>query len=60
MRIFRMHSTGLLKLLDTPEHIPVFAPILSRKIHYRLLIGSYFRVLATVDKRIHRVRDGIE
>ena len=53
----------LLSLIDTPQHIPVLAPTISREIHYRLLMGqhgTYLRVLANVNKRIQRVRDGME
>jgi AraC-like DNA-binding protein len=53
----------LVSLIETPEHIPVLASTISREIHYRLLIGEhgiYLRVLAAVNKRIQRVRDGME
>jgi AraC-like DNA-binding protein len=42
----------LLNLLDTPERIPVLAPIIIREIHYFLLIGPEgedFRLLGTAE-----------
>ena len=53
----------LVGLIEAPEHIPVLASTISREIHYRLLVGehgTYLRVLAAVNKRIQRVRDGME
>jgi AraC-like DNA-binding protein len=42
----------LLNLLDTPERIPVFAPMIMREIHYYLLTGPQgenFRLLGTTE-----------
>ncbi|MDR1221058.1 MAG: AraC family transcriptional regulator [Treponema sp.] len=42
----------LLNLLDTPERIPVFAPMIIREIHYYLLTGPHgedFRLLGTAE-----------
>jgi AraC-like DNA-binding protein len=42
----------LLNLLDTPERIPVFAPMIIREIHYYLLTGPKgedFRLLGTAE-----------
>ena len=42
----------LVNLLDTPERIPVFAPMIIREIHYYLLIGPRgedFRLLGTAE-----------
>jgi AraC-like DNA-binding protein len=42
----------LLHLLDTPERIPVFAPMIMREIHYYLLTGpggEDFRLLGTAE-----------
>lgn len=53
----------LVSLVDAPADIPVLAPNISREIHYRLLTsehGSFLRGLATANKRIKRVRSGME
>jgi AraC-like DNA-binding protein len=45
-------SLRLLNLLDTPERIPVIAPMIIREIHYYLLIGPQgedFRLLGTLE-----------
>jgi AraC-like DNA-binding protein len=42
----------LLSLLDTPERIPIFAPMIMREIHYYLLTGpggGDFRLLGTAE-----------
>jgi AraC-like DNA-binding protein len=42
----------LVNLIDTPERIPVFAPMIMREIHYYLLTGQGgedFRLLGTVE-----------
>jgi AraC-like DNA-binding protein len=52
----------LLKLLDTPEDIPVLAPMLEREIHYRLLQGpqgGLLRQAARADSRLSQVRQAI-
>ncbi len=53
----------LIELIDRPADIPILAPNISREIHYRLLVGehgSFVRSLATANKRIQRVRSGME
>jgi AraC-like DNA-binding protein len=53
----------LVGLIETPADIPILAPNISREIHYRLLTGeqgSYLRGLAIANKRIQRVRSGME
>jgi AraC-like DNA-binding protein len=52
----------LLRLLDTPQDIPVLAPLLEREILYRLLqgpLGSALRQVALADSRLSRVRQAI-
>lgn len=36
----------LARLLDTPDDIPVLAPLIIREIHYRLLRSDYSRIIA--------------
>ncbi len=53
----------LVELLDTPADIQILAPNTIREIHYRLLVGehgSFLRGLAVTNKRIRRVRNGME
>ena len=53
----------LVGLLESPAYIEILAPNISREIHYRLLMGeqgTYLRGLAKVNKRIQRVRSGME
>jgi AraC-like DNA-binding protein len=52
----------LLRLLDTPQDIPVLAPMLEREILYRLLQGPQAEVLRQIvraDSRLSRVRRAI-
>ena len=52
----------LLALLDTPEDIPVLAPLREREILYRLLQGpqgGLLRQIARADSRLSRVRRAI-
>jgi AraC-like DNA-binding protein len=52
----------LLMLLDTPEDIPVLAPLREREILYRLLQGpqgGLLRQIARADSRLSRVRRAI-
>ncbi|MDR2522715.1 MAG: AraC family transcriptional regulator [Synergistaceae bacterium] len=51
-------SLRLLNLLDTPERIPVLAPMIIREIHYYLLIGPQgedFRLLGTLETSSNRI-----
>jgi AraC-like DNA-binding protein len=55
-------SLRLLNLLDTPERIPVLAPMIIREIHYYLLIGSQgedFRLLGTIETFNNRIARAI-
>jgi AraC-like DNA-binding protein len=52
----------LLRLLDTPQDIPVLAPLLEREILYRLLQGpqgGVLRQVALADSRLSQVRRAI-
>jgi AraC-like DNA-binding protein len=52
----------LLNLLDTPERIPVFAPMIIREIHYYLLTspeGDDFRLLGTVENPNNQIAQAI-
>jgi AraC-like DNA-binding protein len=52
----------LLKLLDTPERIPVLAPMIIREIHYYLLTGPQgedFRLLGTHENPSNRIARAI-
>jgi AraC-like DNA-binding protein len=52
----------LLALLDTPEDVPVLAPMLEREILYRLLRGpqgGVLRQIAREDSRLSQVRQAI-
>ncbi len=53
----------LLALLDTPEDIPVLAPMLQREILYRLLQGPQggaLRQIARADSRLSQVRQALQ
>src|SRR5256885_17132067 len=53
----------MIRLLDTPEDLPVIAPLIKREIIYRLLLGEQggrLRHLAAVDGRTHRIARAIE
>jgi transcriptional regulator GlxA family with amidase domain len=52
----------LMRLLDTPEDMPVLGPMLEREILYRLLQGpqgGVLRQIALADSRLARVRRAI-
>jgi len=52
----------LIRLLNTPQHIEVLAPLLIREIHYYLLIGEmgeYLRALATEGSHNQRVAKSV-
>lgn len=52
----------LTELLDSPEQIPVLAPMIVREIHFRLLIGSrgkYLRATNTAGTRGNRIVQAI-
>ncbi|MCP8970124.1 AraC family transcriptional regulator [Ectobacillus ponti] len=53
----------LARLLDTPEDIPVFAPLFTKEILYRLLQGPHgntLKQIATEGSSIYRIREVIE
>lgn len=60
-------AVRLLRLLDTPQHIPALAPLLQREILYRLLVseqGAALRRMALtggeaggIAKALHRLKD---
>lgn len=53
----------LIKLLDTPQDIPMLAPMVIREIHYRLLTGEQcdaVRQIATSGGAMQRVAEAIE
>lgn len=55
-------AARLLALLDTPEEVPVLAPLIERELLYRLLRGpqaATLRQIATADSRLARVRRAI-
>jgi AraC-like DNA-binding protein len=48
----------LTRLLDTPQDIPMLAPMIVREIHYRLLMGEQseaVRQIATLGSNMHRI-----
>ena len=52
----------LLRLLETPQDIPILAPLLEREILYRLLVGAYsnrVRQIALTDNRVVSVNRAI-
>jgi AraC-like DNA-binding protein len=53
----------LTKLLDTPQHIPMLAPMMIREIYYRLLIGEQSEVvrqIATSGSNMQRIASAIK
>lgn len=53
----------LTKLLDTPQHIPMLAPMMIREIYYRLLIGEQseaVRQIATSGSNMQRIAEAIK
>jgi AraC-like DNA-binding protein len=52
----------LVELLDTPERIPVFAPMIIREIHYYLLTGpqgDVMRLFSTLGTRSNRIAQAV-
>lgn len=55
-------ATRLLRLLETPEHAPVLAPLIEREIYYRLLTGPHggrLRQIAMAESRLQSVNRAI-
>ena len=55
--------TRLLRLLDSPQDIPVLAPMIEREILYRILQGPQghlLRQIASADSRLAQVRNSID
>ncbi len=53
----------LIRLLDTPEEVPVLAPLALREIHYRVLtgeLGHRLRELCVIDSQSQRIARAIE
>ncbi|MGF2037148.1 MAG: AraC family transcriptional regulator [Nostoc sp. CmiVER01] len=53
----------LTQLLDTPQHIPILAPLIIREIYYRLLIGEQgeaVRQIATSGSNMQRIAEVIK
>ncbi len=53
----------LTKLLDTPQHIPMLAPLMIRELYYRLLIGEQgeaVRQIATSGSNMQRIASAIK
>ncbi|MDT7837892.1 AraC family transcriptional regulator [Aquabacterium sp. OR-4] len=53
----------LLRLLDTPQHLPVLAPLAMREILYRVLVGELgapLRALAMADGQTQRIARAID
>jgi AraC-like DNA-binding protein len=53
----------LVKLLDTPQHIPMLAPLIIRELYYRLLIGEQgeaVRQIATSGSNMQRIARAIK
>ncbi|MBD2309325.1 AraC family transcriptional regulator [Chroococcidiopsis sp. FACHB-1243] len=53
----------LVKLLDTPQHIPMLAPLMIRELYYRLLIGEQgeaVRQIATSGSNMQRIASAIK
>lgn len=53
----------LVKLLDTPQHIPVLAPMMIRELYYYLLIGEQgeiVRQIATSGSSMQRIASAIQ
>ncbi|NJM89656.1 MAG: AraC family transcriptional regulator [Hydrococcus sp. RU_2_2] len=52
----------LVKLLDTPQHIPMLAPLITRELYYRLLVGEQgeaVRQIATSGSSMQRIARAI-
>ncbi|MGL4621747.1 MAG: AraC family transcriptional regulator [Chroococcidiopsis sp.] len=53
----------LVKLLDTPQHIPMLAPLIIRELYYHLLIGEQskaVRQIATSGSNMQRIASAIK
>lgn len=53
----------LVKLLDTPQHIPMLAPLMIRELYYRLLVGEQgeaVRQIATSGSNMQRIARAIK
>lgn len=53
----------LVKLLDTPQHIPILAPLMIRELYYHLLIGEQgeaVRQIATSSSNMQRIASAIK
>ncbi|MDV2994910.1 MAG: HTH-type transcriptional activator RhaS [Chroococcidiopsis sp. SAG 2025] len=53
----------LVKLLDTPQHIPMLAPLMIRELYYRLLVGEQgeaVRQIATSGSTMQRIATAIK
>ena len=53
----------LTRLLDTPQDIPILAPMIIREIYYRLLVGeqgSCVRQIATSGSNMQRIAEAIK
>lgn len=53
----------LTRLLDTPQHIPILAPLIIREIYYRLLMGEQgeaVRQIATSGSNMQRIAEVIK
>lgn len=53
----------LVKLLDTPQHIPMLAPMMIRELYYHLLIGEQgeaVRQIATPGSNMQRIASAIQ
>ena len=56
-------TVRLVRLLDTPNDYRVLAPLVSREIAYRLLLGEQggrLRQIAVIDSRAHRIARAID
>lgn len=52
----------LIRLLDTPQHIPALAPLIIREMHFYLLVGpmgEYLRALATEGTHSQRISQSV-
>lgn len=50
--------TRLVQLTETPQHVPILAPLIKREVYYHLLIGEqgpYLRQIVTEGSNSHRV-----
>ncbi|MEH2233774.1 MAG: AraC family transcriptional regulator [Nostoc sp.] len=53
----------LVKLLETPQDIPILAPMMLRELYYRLLVGEQskaVRQIATSGSSMHRIASAIQ